>query len=115
MAISAMVFTPFALAGIVRMPWVGVSWEAWAGLVYGATAGMVVAMALWGRSVHRLGPKTAMLYAYLEPVSAVVIAAVLLGESLTMLQAAGAVLTFAGLWRAARPAESSRRGLRSIA
>lgn len=110
-----MVFTPFALAGIVRMPWVGVSWEAWAGLVYGATAGMVVAMALWGRSVHRLGPKTAMLYAYLEPVSAVVIAAVLLGESLTMLQAAGAVLTFAGLWRAARPAESSRRGLRSIA
>jgi drug/metabolite transporter (DMT)-like permease len=115
MAVSAIVFTPFALVGVARLPWPGVSWEAWAGLVYGATAGMVVAMALWGRSVHRLGPKTTMLYAYLEPLSAVVIAALLLGESLTALQAAGAVVTFAGVWCAARPAESSRRGLRSIA
>ncbi len=101
MAVAAFIFTPFALAGVVRMAWASVSWEAWAGLVYGATAGMVVAMALWGRSVHRLGPKTTMLYTYLEPVSAVVIAAALLGESLTALQAAGAVLTFAGLWYAA--------------
>jgi len=101
MAVSAIVFTPFGVVGVVRMPWTGVSWEAWAGLVYGATAGMVVAMALWGRSVYRLGPKTTMLYAYLEPVSAVVIAAILLGERLTALQAAGAVLTFAGVWCAA--------------
>ena len=98
MAVAALIFTPFALAGVVRMAWASVSWEAWAGLVYGSTAGMVVAMALWGRSVHRLGPKATMLYAYLEPASAVVIAAILLGESLTALQAVGAALTFAGLW-----------------
>ena len=30
---------------------------------------MVAAMALWGRSIHRLGPKQTMIYIYLEPVS----------------------------------------------
>ncbi len=80
-----------------------VSWEAWGGLIYGATLGMVVAMALWGRSVSRLGPKETMLYVYVEPVSAVMIAAVLLGESLTLLQGLGAALTFVALWIAAAP------------
>jgi len=55
---------------------------------------------LWGRSVGRLGPRQTMAYAYLEPVSAVLIAAVLLGESLHPIQAAGALLTFAGVWLA---------------
>jgi drug/metabolite transporter (DMT)-like permease len=58
---------------------------------------MVMAMALWGKSIHRLGPQQTMLYAYLEPVSAVLIAAVGLGEALHPLQAVGALLTFVGV------------------
>jgi drug/metabolite transporter (DMT)-like permease len=77
--------------------WRSVSWGAWTGLVYGATVGMVMAMALWGRSIHRLGPKQTMIYVYLEPVSAVVIAAAVLGESLRPIQAVGALLTFVGI------------------
>jgi drug/metabolite transporter (DMT)-like permease len=38
-----------------------------------------------------------MLYVYLEPVSAVVIAAAVLGEALHPLQAVGALLTFVGV------------------
>jgi drug/metabolite transporter (DMT)-like permease len=58
---------------------------------------MVVAMALWGKAIHRLGPTQTMVYAYLvEPVSAVVLAASVLGESLNPIQAVGAVLTFGG-------------------
>jgi probable blue pigment (indigoidine) exporter len=45
-----------------------------------------------------------MVYVYLEPVSAVVIAAILLGESLSATQAAGALLTFAGVWLASESA-----------
>jgi drug/metabolite transporter (DMT)-like permease len=41
-----------------------------------------------------------MLYTYLEPVSAVVVAAVLLGEAVTVQQAVGAALAFAGVWLA---------------
>jgi drug/metabolite transporter (DMT)-like permease len=97
MVVAALCFTPFAFAEVRAHTWGSVSWEAWAGLIYGATVGMVMAMALWGRSIHRLGPYQTMLYIYLEPVSAVVIAAVLLGEVLRPIQAVGALLTFAGV------------------
>ncbi|HLY22688.1 MAG TPA: DMT family transporter [bacterium] len=104
MGIAMLLFAPLALSDVARHPWGAVSWPAWAGLVYGGTAGMVVAMALWGRSLHRFGQRQTMVYVYLEPVSAVVIAAIVLGESLSPLQAAGALLTLAGVWLASDPA-----------
>ncbi len=100
MIVAAGVFVPVVLgAGHGQLP-LGMSWQAWAGLVYGATAGMVVAMALWGRSIHRLGPKQTMVYAYVEPLSAVVVAAVVLGETASAVQLLGALVTFAGVWLA---------------
>ena len=104
MGIATLIFAPLALHNVARYTWDAVSWQAWAGLAYGGTAGMVVAMALWGRSLHRFGQRQTMVYVYLEPLSAVVIAAVLLGESLSTVQAAGALLTFAGVWLASEPA-----------
>jgi drug/metabolite transporter (DMT)-like permease len=74
---------------------------AWAGLAYGATFGMAVAMALWGASVRALGPTRTMISAYLEPVSAVIIAAALLGESVAPDEVIGALVVFAGVWLAA--------------
>jgi drug/metabolite transporter (DMT)-like permease len=100
MLIANLIFAPLALPALVRFAWGAVSWQAWAGLTYGGTAGMVVAMALWGRSLHRFGQRQTMVYVYLEPVSAVVIAALLLGESLSAVQLAGALLTFGGVWLA---------------
>jgi drug/metabolite transporter (DMT)-like permease len=97
MVIAAFCFTPLSFAEVRAHTWGSVSWEAWAGLIYGATVGMVMAMALWGRSIHRLGPQQTMLYVYLEPLSAVVIAAALLGEVLRPIQAVGALLTFVGV------------------
>jgi drug/metabolite transporter (DMT)-like permease len=97
MVIAALCFTPLSFAEVRAHTWGRVSWEAWAGLIYGATVGMVMAMALWGRSIHRLGPHQTMLYVYLEPVSAVVIAAAVLGEVLRPIQAVGALLTFVGV------------------
>ena len=67
------------------------------GVLYGATVGMVLAMTLWGRALSRYGPQETMLYVYLEPVSAVIIAAALLGEALHPMQAVGAVLTLVGV------------------
>ncbi len=98
MAIAGIALTPVSLGQVVHLPWRGISWPAWAGLVYGATAGMVVAMALWGKSVGTLGPRQTMVYVYLEPVSAVIIAAVVLGETVRPIQGVGALLTFAGVW-----------------
>ena len=95
MAVAACGFTPLACREVGGHAWGSVAWEAWAGSLYGATVGM--AMALWGKAIHRLGPQQTMLYVYLEPVSAVLIAAVVLGEALHALQAVGALLTFVGV------------------
>ena len=101
MIAAAVVITPLALPQIAALRWASVPWSAWAGLVYGATFGMAVAMALWGAAVRTLGPTRTMIYAYLEPVSAVLIAAVLLGESVASGQVIGAIVVFAGVWLAA--------------
>jgi len=97
MVIAALCFTPLTLGEVRSHAWGLVPWEAWAGLIYGATAGMVMAMALWGKAVHRLGPLQTMLYVYLEPISALIIAAVVLSEALHLPQAAGIVITFVGV------------------
>jgi drug/metabolite transporter (DMT)-like permease len=102
MAVAALLFTPLSLAEVGGYAWGTVSWEAWAGLIYGGTVGMVLAMALWGKSIHQLGPKQTMLYVYLEPISAVVIAAGILAEALSPMQAVGALLTFIGVGLASR-------------
>ncbi len=96
---AACVYVPVMIAA-GGPPCQRVSWEVWAGLVYGAIVGMVVAMTLWGRSIHRLGPRQTMIYIYAEPVSAVIIAALILGESFGLVQAAGAALAMAGVWLA---------------
>jgi EamA-like transporter family len=90
-------FTPLSFAEVRAHTWGSVSWEAWAGLCYRATVGMVMAMTLWGRPIHRLGPQLTMLYVYLEPVSAVVIAAAVLGEWLRPVHVVGALLAFVGV------------------
>jgi drug/metabolite transporter (DMT)-like permease len=97
MVVAACCFTPLTLSEMRAFAWGSVSWAAWAGLVYGATVGMVMAMTLWGKSIYRLGPQQTMVYVYLEPISAVLIAAVLLGEALQPVQAVGALLTFVGV------------------
>jgi drug/metabolite transporter (DMT)-like permease len=97
MGIAACGFTPLAWGELRTYAWLQVSWLAWAGLLYGATLGMVLAMVLWGKAMHRLGAQQAMLYIYIEPVSAVVIAALVLGETLAPLQGLGALLTLSGV------------------
>ena len=113
MVSAAAVVTPLALPELGTLAWQRVSWEAWAGLVYGSTVGMVVAMTLWGRSVSKLGPKETMTYIYLEPASAVVIAAVLLGESFGLLQGLGAMVIFAALWIASAPQRPAQENTRT--
>jgi drug/metabolite transporter (DMT)-like permease len=115
MALATVFIIPFAQSEMRHVAWSNVSWEAWSGLVYGATAGMVVAMSLWGRSIHRLGPRQTMLYTYIEPCSAAVVAALVLGETLTLSEGVGAALAFAGIWLASARAETSPEAEQQLA
>lgn len=106
MGIAALFFAPLTFWEASSISWEAISWESWAGLVYGGTAGMVVAMALWSRALRRWGMYQAMIYIYLEPVFAVLLSMLILGESLYLEQAGGAVLTIAGVALASMPLEN---------
>lgn len=97
MSLATCGVVPVAAGELLTHTWASVSWTAWGGLLYGATLGMVCAMTLWGKAVQRFGVQHTMLYVYLEPVAAVVLAALLLGETLTWWQGLGALLTGAGV------------------
>jgi drug/metabolite transporter (DMT)-like permease len=103
MAMASVAVVPGSLLAERAVAWAPLSAGAWVGVAYGGTVGMVAAMALWGWSIRHLGPTETMVYLYLEPVSAVVLAAVLLGESLGAPQAIGAIIAFTAVWLASDP------------
>lgn len=70
---------------------------AWASLGYAAVFGALVGNALWQRSVQSLGPSRTLIYLYVQPVGAMLLAAVLLGERMNVAQAIGGLLALAGV------------------
>lgn len=70
---------------------------AWASLGYSAVFGALVGNALWQRSVQSLGPSRTLIYLYVQPVGAMLLAALMLGERMTVAQAAGGLLALAGV------------------
>lgn len=96
-SIGALLLTPLGIPGATTVDWVHLAPASWAGLLYGAVLGLVLATALWVRSVERWGTQATMNYGYVEPVAAVAIAAVALGETLQPIQAVGALLALVGV------------------
>jgi drug/metabolite transporter (DMT)-like permease len=70
---------------------------AWGALIYAATGGMVVGHFLWQRAVQQLGGARALVYLYLQPVGAMVLAALVLDERLNLIQAAGGAVALIGV------------------
>ncbi|MCS6802654.1 MAG: DMT family transporter [Chloroflexota bacterium] len=77
--------------------WQALGPDVLAAVLYAGLVSSVLAYLWWNESVRRIGPARASLFTNLNPVVAVVIAAVLFGEWFTPLQAAGAALVIAGL------------------
>lgn len=70
---------------------------AWGSLVYSAVFGIMIGNSLWQRAVQEVGPRRTLVYLYLEPVGAIALAALFLGERLSPVQAVGAALALAGV------------------
>jgi drug/metabolite transporter (DMT)-like permease len=70
---------------------------AWGGLIYAAVFGLVIGNMLWQRAVQQLGGAGTLVYLYLQPVGAMVLAALTLGERLSPFQALGGALALLGV------------------
>ena len=80
----------------------GLGWEIWALLAYATLGPLVLTNILWFRSIHRVGPSRATLFANIQPFIAAVFALLLLSERMTWLQVGGGVLIGAGILLARR-------------
>jgi drug/metabolite transporter (DMT)-like permease len=69
---------------------------AWSALLY-AAVGTLVGNVLWQSAVQQIGPARTLIYLYLQPFLALLIAAIVLGDRLTPLQAIGGLLAIGGV------------------
>lgn len=86
-----------ALPELGQIDWANVPAAAWFGIVYTGGLGVAGAYILWNSAVKRVGGPRVAVYSNLVTVIAVVIAAVTLGEAITVLKVIGAVAVFGGI------------------
>ena len=78
--------------------WFEISGLAWFSVLYVGIMGNCVAFFLWVRGVQYIGPLRTILYQYLMPVTAILLAIPFLNESLTLVQACGSITVFVGIF-----------------
>ncbi len=90
--------TVLALPSLWATDWAAVSWLTWGSVVYAGVLAMVIAYLFWYRGVHEIGPTRTAMYSNLQPIVAVLVAWVALGEIPTVAQGLGAATVIGGLY-----------------
>ncbi len=104
--IGTVFLTPFALQRGTLAQLAGCSWTAWGSLFYLSIGAAGVAYLCYYMGIRDVGPSRAAVFLNLEPVSAIALGVLLLGERLTWPVLVGAVSVIAGLYLVNRPASS---------
>jgi drug/metabolite transporter (DMT)-like permease len=97
MAIGTAFYSPFGIPTLARLDWAAVPAIAWIGLAYSAVFALVVAYLIWYTAVQRVGSSHTSIYSNLVPLAAMVVAAVALGEPLTVQKVIGAAAILGGV------------------
>jgi drug/metabolite transporter (DMT)-like permease len=96
-----------ATPSLIRLDWAGIPLSAWAALMFSGVFGITLAYFFWNYGVSRLGSARTSLYSYLTPPIALLTAWLWLGETLTLQQGLGTILTLVGIVLARRYARPS--------
>jgi drug/metabolite transporter (DMT)-like permease len=97
-AIGALAYMPMTLPDMVAVDFAVVSWKAWGSLVFSAVFALVLGYIVWYYSVRRIGNARTAVYNNVTPLFTAIFAALLLGERLRPIQAAGAAIVLLGIW-----------------
>jgi drug/metabolite transporter (DMT)-like permease len=108
MGLGTLMFFPFTVPQLRRFPFGAVSTGAWLCLLYSGGIALSLSMVLWFFSVRRVGNSQTAVYYNLQPVLAVLAAALILGESVTASLLLGATVIFIGIWFTRRGRDASR-------
>lgn len=93
--IGTVTFVPFAVPELLNLP--PIDGRGILGIIYGAVFSSTIAYSLFAWGLSKIEASEAGLFAYMDPVVAIVIAYPLLGERPTVLFAIGGILVFAGI------------------
>lgn len=85
------------IPSLVRQSWSDIDLAGWGGLLYSALFSIGLAYLIWYRGVERLGGARTAVFSNLTPVVALITGAVWLGETMTLLSAAGAAMVVVGV------------------
>lgn len=86
-----------AAPAMLATDWTHVPTLAWGSLAYSGFFALVIAYLFWYAGVRVLGPTRTAMYANLQPIFAVAVASLVLGEVITGWQVAGAISIITGL------------------
>jgi drug/metabolite transporter (DMT)-like permease len=82
---------------ISRTSWLALPIGGWGALAYSGILALVLAYLFWYRGVRVLGPTRSAMYGNLQPVIALIVAWLALGETPTVVQIVGAAAILFGL------------------
>src|SRR5690349_8457611 len=90
-------FLIVATPAMLATHWLQLPTMAWGALAYSGLFALVIAYLFWYNGVRVLGPTRTAMYSNLQPIVAVIVAWLALGENITVWQIAGAVSIITGL------------------
>lgn len=97
MAAGSLLYVPLAWSGLRDLRWSAVPVSAWAALALSALLALFVAYMIWYTAVQTIGGTRTAVYSNVTPVVAMVVAAIWIGEPITLRKLAGAAAVIAGL------------------
>ena len=100
-------FPPAALEGVTEAFW-HYGLTEWAAIIYMAFFGTVLAFVWYNEGIKAIGPSRASIFINLVPISAIIMAVLLLGETADASLLLGAALVTSGIYLTNRPPRVSR-------
>ena len=95
--VGTALYAPFGIPSLAALEWSRVSAWAWTELVYSAVFALVVAYLIWYTAVQRVGSSHTSIFSNVVPLVAVTVAALTLGEPITVRTVAGAAAILSGV------------------
>jgi drug/metabolite transporter (DMT)-like permease len=98
MMISGFLLYGVSIATGIAIPLTEMAWQSWAAIGYLAIFGSVISFIAYLYALQRLPTEQASIYAYINPVVAVILGSLIFDEKLTVFIAVGGIITLFGVW-----------------
>lgn len=98
MSIGSLLFFPFTIGELRRLPYSSISFQAWFLLAFSGIMALSVCLIIWFYSVQKVGNSQTAIYGNLPPVLAVISAWFILSEAIYLSLIVGASVIFLGIY-----------------